>query len=94
MSYVVNKRPGTRRYRPKIHCEEATVAFDSSVFDAGMDNMYGCTPCPRCDSRYRAPYMRDPKTLRMANGVPGAKMTVECDECGYKQWAVPRLEKP
>jgi len=36
-------------------------------------NMYGCQPCPKCGSLYRASYKR-PDDL-----------WIECDECGYKQ---------
>jgi hypothetical protein len=32
-------------------------------------NMYGCVPCPRCGSKYRAPYQK-------------VRFTVECDDCG------------
>jgi predicted RNA-binding Zn-ribbon protein involved in translation (DUF1610 family) len=38
-------------------------------------NMYGCQPCPMCGSRYRASYIRE------------GKRRIECDDCGYKQWA-------
>lgn len=41
-------------------------------------NMYGCLPCPKCDSKFRVPYRKD--------GV----LRIECDDCGLKQpgeWA-------
>lgn len=37
-------------------------------------NMYGCMPCPKCGSKYRAAYR---KTI-----------TVDCDDCGFKELAV------
>ena len=38
-------------------------------------NMYGCTPCPQCGDTHRAYYHR--------SGM------VECDECGYRELALP-----
>ena len=35
--------------------------------------MYGCSPCPKCQSKYRVPY----KLLDA--------MTVDCNDCGYRQ---------
>jgi len=45
------------------------VSLDSS--DA---NMYGCLPCPKCKSEYRAPY----------SSGPDAGM-ICCDDCGFKE---------
>ena len=36
-------------------------------------NMYGCEPCPKCGSKYRAPFKPD--------GV----LMIECDDCGFKE---------
>lgn len=36
-------------------------------------NLYGCQPCPKCRSEYRAPYKR--------KGV----MVIECGECGHAE---------
>lgn len=38
--------------------------------------MYGCLPCPKCDSKYVAPYKRNETTR------------IECGDCGYKADAV------
>lgn len=39
-------------------------------------NMFGCLPCPKCGSKYRAPFASkaDPKVVN-----------VECDDCGLKE---------
>lgn len=34
-------------------------------------NMYGCLPCPKCNSKFRVPYLK--------SGM------IECDDCGYKE---------
>lgn len=39
------------------------------------NNMYGCPPCPQCGSAYRAPY----------GSVTAKVLSVECDDCGYKE---------
>ena len=51
---------------------------DTAVLDYGdpARNMYGCLPCPKCGSEYRAPF-----------GKPGAQISVECDGCGHKELA-------
>lgn len=38
-----------------------------------QSNMYGCLPCPRCASKFRASFNR-PDGLR-----------VECGDCGYSE---------
>ena len=65
------------------------IAEEVGVVDSSREgnNMYGCEPCPKCGSVYRAPFMRHPETLVLANGNPAARMTIECDDCGYRQWA-------
>ena len=35
-------------------------------------NMYGCEPCPQCDSRFRCVFNDSPDTIT-------------CDDCGYKE---------
>lgn len=37
-------------------------------------NMYGCAPCPKCESVYRAPFW------------VGTDAVIECDECGFKEY--------
>ena len=51
---------------------------DSGVVDWGdhKRNMYGCAPCPKCGSIYRAAYRR------------AAGLVVECDDCGHKELGV------
>lgn len=39
-------------------------------------NMYGCAPCPKCASVYRAAYRRP------------TGLVIECDDCGHKEPAV------
>jgi len=46
--------------------------FSSVVdWDSPTANIYGCQPCPKCDSKYRASYRE--------SGM------IECDDCGLKQ---------
>ena len=40
-------------------------------------NMYGCTPCPKCTSRYR---------------YPTQDCVIHCDDCGYRVQASPRWD--
>jgi len=47
--------------------------IDQNAFDAGV-NMYDCTPCPKCRSRYRYPEHAKDDTL-----------TVTCDACGHAE---------
>ncbi len=44
-----------------------------AIVDIGnpLANMYGCLPCPKCGSTYRATF----------TGASG-QLTVECDDCG------------
>jgi len=42
-------------------------------FEDPAANLYGCKPCPRCSSKFRAPYKRE-----------GGGIMIECDDCGYK----------
>ena len=44
-------------------------------FDDPKRNMYGCAPCPKCKSAYRAAYHRTPR------------LTIECDDCGHRELA-------
>jgi len=44
-------------------------------------NMYGCSACPKCESKFRVAYKRP------------AGLTIECDECGYKELAVEKDEE-
>jgi hypothetical protein len=37
-------------------------------------NMYGCTPCPHCQSPYR---------------WPTRQHTIVCDDCGLVEWMKP-----
>jgi ssDNA-binding Zn-finger/Zn-ribbon topoisomerase 1 len=60
---------------------ENTAIVDGRSPDA---NMYGCLPCPKCHSVYRAPYRRKDGLL-VGTHVEGWQLTVECDDCGYKQ---------
>lgn len=52
-------------------------------------NMYGCLPCPKCGSTFRASYRRpvfkDPHPKDAAPG--GSLRTIECDDCGFKESA-------
>ncbi len=43
-------------------------------------NMFGCSPCPKCRSTFRAPY-------RMHKGTeaPDGMLFVVCDDCGFFQ---------
>ena len=62
------------------------VSASGIVDDEDPDaNMYGCLPCPRCGSQYRASFQR----------VGGSARDVACDECGFREPAVDRetLEK-
>jgi len=38
-------------------------------------NMYGCLPCPKCKSTFRASYIRSVGNQKHS--------TIECDDCGY-----------
>lgn len=49
--------------------------------DAPGRNMYGCLPCPKCGSKYRASYTNSKMSKKL--GHP----TVECDECGFVERA-------
>lgn len=50
------------------------------VAKPGVRNMYGCLPCHRCSSGYRAAYV---------HLTPhGRKRVIRCDECGHEQKAV------
>lgn len=40
-------------------------------FNDPQRNMYGCLPCPKCRSEYRAASKRTG--------------TVDCDDCGFKE---------
>lgn len=44
--------------------------------DSPTANMYGCEPCPRCDSEYRATYRTD-----------GGRKVIVCDDCGFNEEA-------
>lgn len=57
-----------------------TVDFAESAGRAR--NMYGCLPCPKCKSVYRASYGR------------AAGLTIECDDCGHKALARNITEAP
>ena len=48
------------------HCGSSVVDWDSPTA-----NIYGCQPCPKCGSKYRASYRE--------SGM------IECDDCGLKQ---------
>lgn len=39
-------------------------------------NMYGCLPCPQCQSEYRWP---------TSDRHPTDPMTILCDDCGFKE---------
>lgn len=54
----------------------SNASADSGVVDweDPQANMYGCLPCPKCGSEYRASY---------DNG-PDAGM-ICCDDCGFKE---------
>ncbi len=43
-------------------------------FMSNTANMYGCEPCPKCKSRYRAAFKKK----------DGPHM-IECDDCGYAE---------
>jgi hypothetical protein len=47
---------------------------DSSIVDIYSEtaNMYGCEPCPKCNSRFRC----------MFNDKPDI---IQCDDCGYNE---------
>lgn len=49
-------------------------------------NMYGCTPCPKCGSKFRVTY----KTSKLAQ-YTGNPM-IECDDCGLAEFAVTKDE--
>lgn len=40
-------------------------------------NMYGCLPCPKCGSVYRAGYEERP--------TKGKPRQIECDDCGFAE---------
>jgi hypothetical protein len=40
--------------------------------ESAKANMYGCQPCPRCESRYRYRYIAEPNMIT-------------CDDCGLKE---------
>ena len=48
----------------------------SGVIDLGAPgaNMFGCQPCPKCKSEYRATFA----------GKDGG-LSIECDDCGHKE---------
>lgn len=51
-----------------------------AVIDTGdpEENMYGCRPCPKCGSKYRAPFRR-------GQWPEGAEFSIECDDCGFRE---------
>ena len=62
MSKLKGDRAQTNCYPP----------FSSVVdWDSPTANIYGCQPCPKCDSKCRASYRE--------SGM------IECDDCGLKQ---------
>lgn len=42
-------------------------------------NIYGCLPCPKCGSKFRAAFM--------VNDIPTDPLRIECDVCGFKEMA-------
>ena len=53
--------------------------MSSNIIDYSSEtaNMYGCEPCPKCGSEYRAPYKKSDGTI-----------SIECDDCGFKEIGV------
>jgi hypothetical protein len=47
-------------------------------------NIYGCTPCPVCGSKARAPYDRGPARSHIGMR-DGELYSVECSDCGFAQ---------
>jgi hypothetical protein len=50
------------------------------VAKPGVRNMYGCLPCYRCGSGYRAAYVHLTRY--------GRAKVIRCDDCGHEQKAV------
>jgi hypothetical protein len=67
----------TRQHLEAERHHEQRAIIDQSDPHA---NTYGCMPCPRCNSIYRAAY---PKSSNRPLGP-----TVECDRCGLIELAV------
>ena len=40
-------------------------------------NMFGCAPCPKCGSEFRAPYREDAPNVE-------DRGKIVCDDCGYR----------
>lgn len=57
--------------------KEKSIETNSAQIDTESPtaNMYGCEPCPRCNSKYRAAF-------EMENSM---RLRIECDDCGYKE---------
>lgn len=60
-----------------MNLNEPETTVDLSCTDPKR-NMYGCLPCPKCGSEYRACFSRPDSAGLVEN-------TVECSDCGYAQ---------
>lgn len=47
-------------------------------------NMYGCVPCPKCGSKFRAPF----------GGQNKEPLRIKCDDCGYVVVATRHRDEP
>jgi len=53
----------------------------SPTDDGTGHNMYGCTPCPKCGSKYRAVFKKN----RKRDEAPEDLGFISCDDCGYEE---------
>jgi hypothetical protein len=52
--------------------------------DNSAANMYGCLPCPRCGSVYRAPF-RDRRWDKHSKLEVPSGIVISCGDCGHEE---------
>lgn len=65
---------------PSDSSRAGAIASNVISYENPVHNMYGCAPCPKCGSKYRAAF-------RKSGGPDSGGLRIECDDCGHNEWA-------